>query len=314
MSARSSPGLRATLIPPLVRVASAAPPRATLALRPLIGAALRRAPGWPERVATAMRLALGDSAGDERHLRAYFAHLADLIAFSLVIYRHGIAAPALAGQWRLADDGVPRLRAALDDHGGALMVCPHLICHEIMAGVAGRHVPVTFLVRQSPEPRYEAVKQQWYASLGVRVAIRPGRAAGTSGLGALRPALRTVRHGGVLALTPDLLQGRKSGVPVRLFGRTARLPAGPFFIARHTGVPLVPSMFHHAEGRYELWARDSLPVDREGDRDVAIADAAQRWADFFEAHLREHPDMWQFWLDKRWSRWLSRAPRHAAGE
>ena len=36
-----------------------------------------------------------------------------------------------------------------------------------------------------------------------------------------------------------------------------------------------------------------------------IAGAAQEWADRFERFVRAHPDMWQFWLDKRWRRWLA---------
>jgi lauroyl/myristoyl acyltransferase len=44
-----------------------------------------------------------------------------------------------------------------------------------------------------------------------------------------------------------------------------------------------------------------------GDRDRDIAVAAQEWAGRFERFVRAHPDMWQFWLDKRWRRWLTAA-------
>ncbi|HEU4754197.1 MAG TPA: lysophospholipid acyltransferase family protein, partial [Armatimonadota bacterium] len=123
--------------------------------------------------------------------------------------------------------------------------------------------------------------------------------------GEMTAALRALRKNRVLALTPDLLQKPGRGIPVRLFGRQAELPAGPFFLATRTGAPLLPSFFHREAGRYRLWTHEPLSASGE-DHDAAMREMAQRWAALFEAFVREHPDMWQFWLDKRWSAWLTR--------
>src|SRR4051812_3380555 len=118
-------------------------------------------------------------------------------------------------------------------------------------------------------------------------------------------AVRALRKNRILAITPDLLQRPGKGIPVRLFGREARLPAGAFFLAARMGAPLMPSFFHRAGSTYRLWTHPPLTVDTSLDRDTQVADLAQQWARLFEAYLVEHPEMWQFWLDNRWTRWLA---------
>jgi lauroyl/myristoyl acyltransferase len=230
----------------------------------------------------------------------YFRHLADLAAFSAVVLERGVHDPGLAREWVHDPDAEERYAAALEKGKGVLMVCPHLIGHEIMAGTASRKAPVTAMVRKSPDAEYEAIKQRWYSALGVQIAYRPQKGAKHSALTEMTTALRALRKNQILALTPDLVQAPGTGVPVRLFNRNLELPAGPFFLAVVTGAPLMPSFFHHEGGRYRLWTHEPLRIAEDLERDAAIADAAQRWATLFEQFVREHPDMWQFWLDKRW--------------
>jgi len=192
----------------------------------------------------------------------------------------------------------------VDGGRGAVMVCPHLVGHEIVAGSLTADLPITVLVRKAPDPQYEAVKQRWYRSLGVEVVYRPQKGEQFQGLAEVTSALRVLRRNQVLAMTPDLLQRPGSGVEVDLFGRRAELPAGAFFLAIRAGAPLLPSFFHHREGRYHLWGSEALEVDPSLERDAAVAELAQQWAKQFEGFVRAHPDMWQFWLDKRWSAWL----------
>jgi lauroyl/myristoyl acyltransferase len=273
-------------------------------VRPLVALSLASVPGWRRRVSDGMRAALGPEAYRPQHARAYFARLADLVAFATVVYRTGIRDAGLEREVELDPAALEMYREALSGGKGALMVCPHLVGHEVMAGLAAAELPLTVLVRKSPDPGYEAIKQRWYASLGVEVAYRPPKGEAGEGLAEMASALRALRKGRVLALTPDLLQRPGKGIPVQLFGRTAHLPAGAFFLAVRMEAPLLPSFVHHEKGRYRLWSHPPLAIDRTLDRDAAIARAAQEWATLFEAFVREHPEMWQFWLDKRWSQWL----------
>jgi len=93
-------------------------------------------------------------------------------------------------------------------------------------------------------------------------------------------------------------------VLVRLFGREVHIPAGPFFLASRSDAPAMPAFCHWEAGRYHRWAGPRLEAPEGADRDRAVQELAQQWAGLFESFVREHPDMWQFWLDKRWARWL----------
>ncbi|MFN3650763.1 MAG: lysophospholipid acyltransferase family protein [Armatimonadota bacterium] len=256
-----------------------------------------------------MRAALGDEAIDRGTVDAYFRRLGDLVGFSAVVYRGGIHAGGLERFTAPQATPIERFHTALEEGKGALMVSPHLICHEVMAGVGTDRLPITVLVRKSPEPAYEAIKQRWYSCLGVDVVYRPPKGGPAQALGEMTAAFRALRRNRILALTPDLIQKRGTGIPVRLFDRDAELPAGAFFLAVRTGAPLIPTFFHWENGVYHLRALKPLSVNATDDRDAAVADLAQRWASLFEEFLREHPEMWQFWLDKRWIRWLDETPR-----
>jgi len=255
-----------------------------------------------------MQAALGADGYTPEHVREYFRRLADLVAYSLAVYRCGVSEAGLEAEWVEDPASAARYQQALAGGKGALLVGPHLIGHEVMIGCAARTLPITVLVRKAPDPDYEALKQRWYAALGVEVVYRPQKGSEFAALGEMTSALRALRKNRVLALTPDLLQKPGTGIPVRLFGRTAELPAGAFFLAVRTGAPLLPSFCHKEAGRYQLWSHEPLRVKQDVDRDAAVADLAQQWATLFEEFVRAHPEMWQFWLDKRWSAWLDATP------
>ena len=258
-----------------------------------------------------MTAALGPRGYTSTHVDAYFRHLADLVGFSAAVFRAGVHAAGVARYLADMEASIAAYRRALERGRGALMVCPHLIGHEVVAGASTAALPITVLVRAASEPAYEAIKMQWYAALGVEVVLRPRHRAADQGLTEMTAALRALRLGRVLAVTPDLLRAPGSGVTVRLFGREATLPPGAFFLAVRTGTPLLCSFFWEEGGVYRVRTDEPIEIVRTDDRDRDVADVAQAWATRFETFVREHPDMWLFWLDKRWRRWLA-APRVAA--
>lgn len=292
--------LRTSLAPRLVRLGRFLPTPLLLALRGPLALAFGLIPGWRRKVAEGMSAALGPEGFERRHVDEYFRHLADLAAFSAAVVQRGVGGAGLEREWVHDPRAEELYFAALEQGKGVLMVAPHLIGHEIMVGTAAAKGPVTVLARKSPDAEYEAVKQQWYSALGVQVAYRPQKGSKHTALTEMTVALRALRKNTVLAITPDLAQKPGTGVPVQLFNRTIELPAGPFFLAVVTGAPLMPSFFHREAGRYFLWTHEQLTVNAELGRDAAVAELAQRWAALFEQFIREHPDMWQFWLDKRW--------------
>jgi lauroyl/myristoyl acyltransferase len=304
MTRKSHRNLRSALLPSLAGLTRYAPVPVLLAVRPGIAAALQRVPGWRARVQRSMAAALGPDGFEPGHIDDYFRHLADLVVFAVAVYRSDIHCAGLERNWLHDEASRRRCQEALELGKGVVLAGAHLIGHEVLAGTVTGEIPIAVLVRKAPDPRYEAIKQRWYSALGVEVVYRPPRDARFQSLGEMTAALRILRKNRALAITPDLIQKPGTGIPVRLFGRPAELPAGAFFLAARTGAPLLPAFTHYEEGRYRLWTHEALFASPGADRDSAIAEMAQRWTTLFEEFVRAHPDMWQFWLDKRWAKWL----------
>ena len=303
MAARR-PNLRTTLLPRLAGLTRVLPTPLMLRLRPVIAAALGAAPGWRPRLERSMTAALGRDGWDRRHVEEYFLHLADLLVFSLAVYHKGIRRAGLDREWTYDPLSRERFLEAMAEGKGALLVGGHLILHEIMTAMVTAELPVTALVRKSPDPEYAALKKRWADALGVETVYRPPSDSPVQGLAEMTAAVRALRRNRVLAMSADLLQRPGTGIPVRLFGKDAALPVGPFFLAARLGAPLMPSYFHKQEGRYLIWCHEAIRPDLSQELDRAMAEAAQVWAIQFEEFIRAHPDMWQFWLDKKWTRWL----------
>jgi lauroyl/myristoyl acyltransferase len=255
-----------------------------------------------------MVAALGPAGYTRADVDAYFRHLSDLALFSVAAFRSGLQGAGLERYWGDPSPALDPYHRALERGRGALMVCPHLIGHELLAGAAAAKLPVTVLVRRSADPRYEALKSRWYAALGLEVVHRPWRSPDDGGLAEMTAAVRALRANRVLALTPDLVRRPGTGVNVRLFGRDVELPAGAFYLAVRVGAPLLCSFFHEERGRYLARTDEPMAIEPRGDRDRDVAALAQEWTGRFERFARAHPDMWQFWLDKRWRRWLTAGP------
>src|SRR6266542_1502468 len=117
-----SRNLRARLLPRLARIVSAVPHRVLMASRPVLAAVLQRSGGWGGRVRGAMAAALGPDGFEERHVRDYFRHAADLIAYSAIIYHRGLASARLEQEWVEEPASRRRYRDALAEGKGAVMV------------------------------------------------------------------------------------------------------------------------------------------------------------------------------------------------
>ena len=145
----------------------------------------------------------------------------------------------------------------------------------------------------------------WYRATGMEIVYRPNGAG--SEMRELVAAVTALRANKILGITPDLLQDPGKGVQVTLFGRKAWLPPGPAYLASRTGASLVPSFFWNDGKRYRLSCEAPIEVRGSGDREAIVQEAMQEWSRLFEQFLRRHPDMWLFWLDKRWGRWIEAA-------
>jgi lauroyl/myristoyl acyltransferase len=96
----------------------------------------------------------------------------------------------------------------------------------------------------------------------------------------------------LVAMLMDRHVGRDR-VPVTFFGRRAYFLRTPPLLGYMTGAPLLPcSVVRAASGRFRVKPGRPIVVARELDRDVAVQQAAQAFADQLEALIRETPHAW----------------------
>lgn len=114
--------------------------------------------------------------------------------------------------------------------------------------------------------------------------------------------LEKIREGHYVALVADRdLSG--SGVPVRMFGRTTNLPAGPAVLALRAGVPLIPACIYQGPkvGDWHAWVMDPINDDVTGETPENVATLTQRIAEAFERMIGREPAQWhafqRMWLD-----------------
>jgi KDO2-lipid IV(A) lauroyltransferase len=108
-----------------------------------------------------------------------------------------------------------------------------------------------------------------------------------------------LREGKLVALVADRDLSR-SGIDVKFFDGTARMPAGPALLAIRTGADLITAYVSYTQTGIHIEFRKVLiPVgETENDR---VANTVQLCADNFAAGISEHPQDWhmlqRIWVD-----------------
>lgn len=201
---------------------------------------------------------------------------------------------------------VHRLTEGIASDRGVILALPHMANYDLAGAWVSTALDTPFTTvaeRLRPESLYDRFVAH-RASLGMEVLPHTGAAA-------LALLARRLRAGGLVALVADR-DLSANGVPVRFFGETARMPAGPAMLAQRTGALLLP---------VHLWFDDTpvmrgrvlpaIDIPTEGTRTERIAVTTQRMADAFAAGIAEHPEDWHM-LQPLWLADLDPAP--PAGE
>ncbi|TWD84304.1 KDO2-lipid IV(A) lauroyltransferase [Kribbella amoyensis] len=164
---------------------------------------------------------------------------------------------------------------------GVICALPHLANYDhagAWAGLTGMPVS-TVAERLRPESlfdRFVAYRKQ----LGMEVLPLTG---GTDDVFAI--LADRLRAGGFVCLVADRDLSER-GVPVTLFGRKSRMPAGPSALSVRTGAPLVPATLHY-DGPDLVITFHELIEPTGG-----AAAMTQRCADAFAAGIAAHPEDW----------------------
>jgi lauroyl/myristoyl acyltransferase len=101
----------------------------------------------------------------------------------------------------------------------------------------------------------------------------------------------------IVAMLMDRHVGRDR-VPVTFFGRRAWFLRTPPLLAYMTGAPLLPcSVVRMPSGRFRVQPGRPIHVPHHLDRETAVRQAAQAFADQLEACIRETPHAWYQFYD-----------------
>jgi KDO2-lipid IV(A) lauroyltransferase len=111
--------------------------------------------------------------------------------------------------------------------------------------------------------------------------------------------LDRAHEGKLIALVADRDLSR-SGIDVRFFGGTARMPAGPGLVAIRTGSPLVTAFVSYTDTGIHIQL-DAIEIPLDGDEDSKVKIVVQRCADNFALGISKNPQDWhmmqRIWVD-----------------
>lgn len=111
-------------------------------------------------------------------------------------------------------------------------------------------------------------------------------------IGAIKVVLRSVKAGGMVALTYDRdIEGRSIRVP--FCGTPASVPVGVVELATRTGATIVPIFAYRRNGNAcEAFLEPPLEMVHSGDLEADLKANVRRLLERLEAHLRRDPGQW----------------------
>jgi KDO2-lipid IV(A) lauroyltransferase len=132
---------------------------------------------------------------------------------------------------------------------------------------------------------------EYRQAIGMEVLPLDAKAFGT--------LLERANEGKLIALVADRDLSR-SGIDVRFFGGTARMPAGPALVAIRTGSPLVTAFVSYTDTGIHIQL-EAIEIPLNGDEDSKVKVIVQRCADNFALGISENPQDWhmmqRIWVD-----------------
>ncbi|GAA2544995.1 phosphatidylinositol mannoside acyltransferase [Streptomyces koyangensis] len=191
-------------------------------------------------------------------------------------------------------EGLHHLTDGLAAGKGVILALPHLGNWDLAGAWVTRNLGVPFTTvaeRLKPETLYDRFVA-YREGLGMEVLPHTGGSA----FGTLA---RRLRAGGLVCLVADR-DLSASGVEVKFFGDTARMPAGPAILAQQTGALLLPvTLWFDATPVMKGRVHPPVEVPETGTRAEKTSLMTQALADAFAEGIADHPEDWHM-LQRLW--------------
>jgi KDO2-lipid IV(A) lauroyltransferase len=183
--------------------------------------------------------------------------------------------------------GIDGFYQARDRGLGTLIVTGHFGNWEL-GGVLMRHLNLPLDVVTMPEvdEQVNEMRRDFRQSLGIgTIEVRQSLDTALQ----IRSRLSANRS---VAMLMDRHVDRDR-IEVSLLGRRAYFLRTPALLAYLTGAPIIPCFIvRRADGRFDMRVESAIDVARTQDRQVAVRDAAQRFADVLGRHILAKPECW----------------------
>ncbi|MFI9274720.1 phosphatidylinositol mannoside acyltransferase [Kitasatospora sp. NPDC052896] len=197
---------------------------------------------------------------------------------------------------RIQVDGIEYLTTALAEGRGAVIALPHMANWDLAGAWVVRHLGISFTTvaeRLKPESLFDRFVA-YREGLGMEVLALTG--SGGSVFGTLA---RRLREGRMVCLVGDR-DLSDAGLPVRFFGETTKMPAGPAVLAQRTGAALLPVTLWYDGPVMRATIHPPIEPGEGADRGAVTREMTQRLADVWAEGIARHPQDWhmlqRFWL------------------
>lgn len=190
--------------------------------------------------------------------------------------------------------GLHHLTDGLASGRGVVLALPHMANWDLAGAWVTTELGVPFTTvaeRLRPESLYDRFVA-YREGLGMEVLPHTGGSA----FGTLA---RRLRAGGLVCLVADR-DLSASGVEVKFFGESAKMPAGPAILAARTGALLLPvTLWYDASPVMRGRVHPPIEVPSMGTSAEKAAVMTQEVADVFASGIAEHPQDWHM-LQRLW--------------
>lgn len=192
--------------------------------------------------------------------------------------------------------GYSRILEGRDRGDGVLLLTAHLGNWEVGGlMLAEMKQPISVVLVPDIFPAVERARRDLHARAGI-TEIRVDRS-----LAPTLAVLRALKANGIVAMQGDR-DFSNTGIAVPFFGRDAYFPRGPLLVAMATSATVLPAfIIRTPDGRYRAVVEEPLPVERAGDREVALRGNVLRYVTVLEKYVSANPEQWYcfypFWED-----------------
>lgn len=184
------------------------------------------------------------------------------------------------------------LQKALDSGKKVILITGHYGNWELVGlPIAVKFGPMAAVGRRLDSQKMDIVLRQNRERFGTEILNKKG---------AMKPMIRALKKGKMLALLVDQNTSENEGILVNFFGKTVRHTPSAAILARRFDALIIPAFITTEDHlKYTITFYNPIVTGKSDDSEKDIKESVQKQAAITESVIRKRPEEW-FWLHKRW--------------